>query len=80
MAIEISDNGRGISDDIESAVNGRNEGAEIVGIGMSNAIHRIRMYYGSDAVIKAKRKSPGTTVYLELPLVEDDRTNENCHN
>jgi len=73
LIIEISDNGTGISKEIQANINCENSEDETIGIGMKNAIHRIRIYYGNEAKVSINRKTQGTTVVLGLPIIKDKK-------
>jgi two-component system sensor histidine kinase YesM len=73
--ISIEDNGVGMSErmlrDLEDYLHSEDDGsrfADRVGIGISNACRRIRMYYGSKGKVDIKgREGGGTAVYITVP-------------
>lgn len=73
--IEIRDNGRGMSkEQIHDILTGKAKGNEkdkrSNGIGLSNVMSRLRLYYGIEEVmmIESEGSNRGTTVTLYLPL------------
>ncbi|MDF2941877.1 MAG: yehU 12 [Herbinix sp.] len=68
--IRISDNGKGMTEQMLQQINqGSFESKEERNhIGISNAIGRFHMYYGTQAKVKIESKlGEGTNIYLEIP-------------
>jgi len=72
ISIVISDNGKGMSEQKVKQLNsGQNEeDEERSHIGISNAIGRLHMYYGSQAKVRIESKADeGTSIYIEIPKI-----------
>lgn len=71
ISIHIHDNGSGISQEILNDINkrqGKDDNSKHIGI--SNAIGRIKMYYGEDASVCLKSKlASGTDVFILIPKI-----------
>lgn len=77
LHITISDNGKGIKEEVLNEIKyGTMEGH----IGISNAIERIKMYYGEEATIEINSVlEEGTEVIIRMPKVEGETIEyENC--
>ncbi len=75
ITISIKDNGRGISQEqIEAFLQGkttpRKKGDETNGVGLSNVVHRLRLFYESEDVfdITSAGENRGTEVLLYIPM------------
>ena len=81
VKIKISDNGKGMTEKMVSHLNNsgneeneQNEQNEEIEekshIGISNAIGRLHMYYGDQAIVRIESKmSEGTIIYIEIPKI-----------
>ena len=72
IRIMITDNGKGMSEKVVKQINEGTDGSEEVNshIGISNAIGRIRMYYGAAGLVKFISKSgEGTSIIINIPKV-----------
>lgn len=74
IIITISDNGKGMPQESVDQINtGNIEGKDRTHIGMGNVITRMRMYYGSEASVKASSElGKGTVITLTIPRVKRD--------
>lgn len=71
LKISISDNGIGMSPEAIDAINNQKieEKSDYFGIGISNVIERLRIYYGDKASLKAESvPNTNTSFVLEIPL------------
>jgi two-component system sensor histidine kinase YesM len=70
IRIMISDNGKGMSEKVVEQINENTGDSEEVNshIGISNAIGRIKMYYGTAGKVKFISKSgEGTSIFINIP-------------
>lgn len=68
LSIEIEDNGKGFS----------YEGLEkLSGIGLSNVIQRMQIFFGNDFLYDILSNEWGTSVIFKLPLIENKNEEEN---
>ncbi|TVY01296.1 sensor histidine kinase [Cohnella terricola] len=82
VQVEIEDNGSGISDDkvkriLEEDSEQPQDQGHSTGIGFSNVVRRLRLFYGNDDVIRIiSAAGQGTKVILQLPV---ERRSETGH-
>ncbi|MCR4658568.1 MAG: sensor histidine kinase [Lachnospiraceae bacterium] len=75
LAITIEDNGIGMSEETVKQVNEGfpEDASEGAGIGMKNAVTRLRMYYGNAGRVQA-RSDTGTRIIITIPYCADLRS------
>jgi len=82
VRVEIEDNGSGISEDkVKRILEEDSEQSHVqghsTGIGFSNVVRRLRLFYGNDDVIRIiSAAGQGTKVVLQLPV---ERRSETAH-
>jgi sensor histidine kinase YesM len=78
VTVMIKDNGVGISEETIQHILEERDHAELeshsTGIGFSNVVRRLRLFYGEDVLIQIQSNiGEGTTVALKLPRKEGER-------
>ena len=78
IEIRVEDNGKGMSEEQIRQIYEGSRGTknpETTGIGVSNVISRLKLYYNTDSVLEIASGGPGrgTTVILKIPRKEEER-------
>lgn len=83
VVIEIQDDGLGMPPDIISRMMGMSRTGvktDSTGIGFSNVMKRLSLFYGREDVIEIKsEEGTGTTIYLKIPREKGGKPNETSH-
>ncbi|MGG4218252.1 sensor histidine kinase [Paenibacillus jamilae] len=80
VQIEISDNGKGMTEEIRLSVlrlEGGAESSSSTGLGMQNVFRRLQLFYGKEKMVEIRsHNGRGTTITIRIPVKkESEQTN-----